>query len=604
MVASITACPKIRQVVKSSFMIEPPAVRPLSRRDFDVGFADRHRIPSVLEKWAREKPDHAAVISADTGQVTTWAELERSTRGLAMELVAMGYVKGNRFASALPLSTAHILLEFACFRIGVIFAPLDLRLSKAEMIRSLELLRPRGFAFPGAASPLPGVGDVGLLGQMLASEAPFVEHRLSVDGDVAPTPENFANARLTMARMLARAAELTSEARTGCASAHEAFESAAAAVDENDGALVIFTTGSTGSPKPALLSHRNITCQAMCISQAFFRGDSGMKTLVNLPPSHVGCQTELLMGTFFGGGTAVILEVFDPLRSLRAIQQYRAQVLGQIPAQFQFEWRLKDYDSFNLSSLEFVAYGGQQVPEAFIEKMKAMAPWVGTGLGLTETAGFCTYQLKPRKHAKACLESLGVDMPVYAASIRGPMREDGLAAAELPEGEIGHICFHGPQTFLGYLNDPDATARTVSRDGFLYTGDLGYKDGEGVHLSGRAKWVIKPSGYQVFPADIENHFCALADQVAACAAVGVSHTMVSEAIVAFVEIKPGAELSSSLLERHARKLAAYMRPRHYILLQPGQMPLNRVAKPDYLCLRKMAEREIAELREKGKWDRL
>jgi len=409
-------------------MIEPSAVRPLSRQDFDVRFADRHRIPSVLGKWAYGKPGHAAVISADTGQVTTWAELERITRGLAMQLVEMGYLKGDRFASALPLSTAHILLEFACW-IGVIFAPLDLRLSKAEMIRSLELLRPRGFAFPGATSqPLPGAGDVSLLGQMLESEAPFVEHRLSVDGDAAPTPENSANTRLTMGWMLARAAELTS-AEAGCASAHEAFEKAAAAVDENDGALVIFTTGSTGGPKPALLSHRNITCQAMCISQAFFRGDSGMKTLVNLPPSHVGCQTELLMGTFFGGGTAIILGVFDPLRSLRAIQQYRAQVLGQIPAQFQFEWRLKDYDSFDLSSLEFVAYGGQQVPAAFMEKMAAMAPWVGTGLGLTETAGFCTYQLKPRKHAKACLGSLGVDMPVYAASIRGPMREDGLAAA-------------------------------------------------------------------------------------------------------------------------------------------------------------------------------
>jgi acyl-CoA synthetase (AMP-forming)/AMP-acid ligase II len=195
-------------------------------------------------------------------------------------------------------------------------------------------------------------------------------------------------------------------------------------------------------------------------------------------------------------------------------------------------------------------------------------------------------------------------MPVYAASIRGEMREDGFAAAELPDGEVGHICFYGPQTFLGYLNDPDATARTISRDGFLYTGDLGFKDSEGVHLSGRAKWVIKPSGYQVFPSDVENHFCALVEDVAACAAVGVRHALISEAIVAFVEMRPGAKLSSSTLERHARELASYMRPRHYVLLQPGAMPLNRVAKPDYLCLRDMAEREIAELREKGKWDRM
>jgi acyl-CoA synthetase (AMP-forming)/AMP-acid ligase II len=606
-------------------MTQPHAVPTLSRQDFEERFADRHLLHFVIAKWARERACHAALISAGNGQITSWAELERLTRGLAMQLVEMGYRKGDRFASALPLSTEHILLEFACFRIGVIFAPLDLRLSMSEMMRSLGLLRPRGFAFSGAGSQTPtGSGNFSSLGKMLEAEAPFIEHHLYCL-DEAPSAEDSADGHLTMRQMLARASELTSGEASSPESLRETFEraggdasvtssgsaaqmrkdfeAAAAAVNESDGALVIFTTGSTGSPKPALLSHRNISCQAMCISQAFFRGDSGMRTLVNLPPSHVGCQTELLMGTFFGGGTAILLAAFDPLHSLRAIQQYKVQVLGQIPAQFHFEWRLKDYDSVDLTSLEFVAYGGQQVPEPFIEKMAAMAPWVGTGLGLTETAGFCTYQLQPREHAKACLSSLGVDMPAYAASIRGSMREDGFAAAELPQGEIGHICFHGPQTFLGYLNDPEATARTISRDGFLYTGDLGFKDSEGIHLSGRAKWVIKPSGYQVFPADVENHFCALAEHVAACAVVGVDHAVISEAIVAFVELKPGAELSRSLLERHARALASYMRPRHYVLLRAGEMPLNRVAKPNYLCLREIAEREIAELRAKGKWDR-
>jgi acyl-CoA synthetase (AMP-forming)/AMP-acid ligase II len=340
----------------------------------------------------------------------------------------------------------------------------------------------------------------------------------------------------------------------------------------------------------------------MCISQAFFGGDSGMKTLVNLPPSHVGCQTELLMGTFFGGGTAVILGSFDPVRSLKAIQDYKVEIVGQIPAMFQFEWRVKEYEKFDLSSLKFVAYGGQQVSEGFVAKMATMAPWVGTGLGLTETAGFCTYQLQPRETAGKCVASLGSDMPLYPASIRREMRVDGLAGEELPAGEVGHVCFRGPQTFLGYLNNPEATAKTISRDGFLYTGDLGYRDAHGIHLSGRAKWVIKPSGYQVFPVDVEAHICALSDQVASCAVVGVEHAVVSEAIVAFVEKKPGAHLTPPMLEKHARTLASYMRPRHYVLLEPGQMPLNRVAKADYVRLHEMAAREIEGLRAKGKWD--
>jgi len=309
------------------------------------------------------------------------------------------------------------------------------------------------------------------------------------------------------------------------------------------------------------------------------------------------------MGTFFGGGTAVILASFDPVRSLKAIQEYKIEIVGQIPAMFEFEWRVKTYDEFDLSSLKLVAYGGQQVSAAFVAKMSTMAPLVATGLGLTEAAGFCTYESQPRETARQCAVSLGGDMPVYPFSIRREMRGDGFAGDELPAGETGHICFCGPQTFLGYLNDSASTASTISKDGFLYTGDLGHKDANGLHLSGRAKWVIKPAGYQVFPLDVEAHICALTDKVASCAVAGVDHAVLSEAIVAFVEKKPGAELSVPMLEKHARSLASYMRPRHYVLLESGGMPLNRAAKADYVRLVEMAKTEVEALRAKGKWDR-
>jgi acyl-CoA synthetase (AMP-forming)/AMP-acid ligase II len=182
------------------------------------------------------------------------------------------------------------------------------------------------------------------------------------------------------------------------------------------------------------------------------------------------------------------------------------------------------------------------------------------------------------------------------------MREDGRAGEALPPGETGHVCFAGPQTFLGYVNDPQATAQTISRDGYLYTGDLGYKDHAGLHLTGRAKWVIKTSGYQVFPGDIEDHVCTLAAKVASCVVVGVEHAILSEGVVAVVERKPDAELVPAELERHARTLAPYMRPRHWIILEPGQMPLNRVIKPDHMRVQELANAAIAELRARGKWD--
>lgn len=373
-------------------------------------------------------------------------------------------------------------------------------------------------------------------------------------------------------------------------------------IGEEDGALVIFTTGSTGSPKPALLSHRNITVQNMCLCGAFFGGDRGTRMLVNLPASHVGGQTEELMSALFGGGTAILLEFFDAGRSLRAIAEHKVEILGQIPVMFSLEWMLKDYASYDLSSLKFVAYGGNAVSRPFMEQMARMAPIIGTGLGLTEASGWCTYVQGKSAEPETVLAGLGVDMPVYRCTIRQPMQDDGMAGNELASGAIGHVCFKGPQTFLGYVNDAEATARAISRDGFLYTGDLGYWDGAGLHLTGREKWVIKSFGYQIFPGDVEQHILALSEKVANCVVVGVAHAVVYEAPVALVEKRGGVELTVQELDRHARTLAPYMRPRHWILLEAGQLPLNRVVKPDYLRAQEMAKQAIAELRERGEWD--
>jgi len=570
----------------------PLAIPRLTLHDFEVRFADRHLLHGVVRKWAREKPNAPMLINASRGHEMDWAAFERESRTLAMQLLHMGLRRGDFVATSLPLLTEHVLLEYACFQIGAIVAPLDLRLAPAEVMRSMNLLRPKMFVFLGATP----VADFRELGRTVKAQCPFITHLVQFSA-----PEETIEGAESWFTLAAQAYALSGGTSEAATQAQAAYERATAEVNENDGALVIFTTGSTGSPKPALLSHRNIACQCMCISGAFFGADAGTRSLVNLPPSHVGCQTELLMGTLFGGGTAVLLEVFDATRSLNAIQQHKVETVGQIPAMFNFEWRLKDYDSFDLSSLRFAAYGGQQVSKVFVDKLATMAPVVATGLGLTEAAGFCTYVQVESAQADGIFAGLGTAMPVYEMSVRAPMRENGSAGDQVPDGELGEICFHGPQTFLGYVNDPEATARTISKDNFLYTGDIGYKDARGLHLTGRAKLVIKPFGYQVFPADVENHMC-LHEKVASCAVVGVEHAMISEAVVAFVEKQPGIELSEQELHRHARALSPYMRPRHYVVLEPGAMPLNRVIKPDYMRLREMARKEIETLRTKGEWD--
>ncbi len=565
--------------------------------DYEKIFADRHVLHGVIAKWVGERPDALVLLSADGSRQVTWSEFGRFTTELAGELLRLGFTKGDYLVTLLPMSVDHVLLEYSCFKIGVIVAPLDLRLTPTEVIRSLEILRPRGFACLGVNPAL----DFRPMWSAVQAQCPWIEHFITLNSDVAPdaaSPETIPGTRSFAS--LAEPASHSAASHSDIDADSAAVAKIGATITPDDGALIIFTTGSTGSPKPALLSHRNITVQNMCLCGAFFGGDSGTRTLINLPASHVGGQTEALMSTLFGGGSAVLLEVFDAGRSLRAIAEHRVEILGQIPAMFNLEWMLKDYGRHDLSSLRFAAYGGNIVSRPFVERLAAMAPVIGTGLGVTECAGFCTY-VQAADH-ETIVAGLGQDMPIYPCSIRQPMRGDGCAGDELPAGEIGHICFRGPQTFLGYVNDPAATAKTISRDGFLYTGDLGYKDAAGLHLTGREKWVIKSLGYQIFPGDVEAHICALTAQVANCVVVGVAHEVVSEAPVALVEKKPGVELSPKELERHARSLSAYMRPRHWIVLESGSLPLNRIAKPDYLRAQEMARQEIAQLRARGEWD--
>jgi acyl-CoA synthetase (AMP-forming)/AMP-acid ligase II len=561
-------------------MIELPAPR-VTLEHFETEYRDRHLIHAAVDHWAAQRPGDAAILNASGGAGLTWAELQRGSMALAAELSRMGFRKGDYLAASLPLLNEHILLEYACFRLGVVHAPLDPRLQPAEVLRCLGLIGARGYAFPGRIA---GV-DFAALAEAARPRCDSVEHWIQF----APPGECVAGA-VSFADVMARARPR----------GHPGAAWAPTDVTERDGAQVIFTTGSTGSPKPALLSHRGITCQNLCLGTAFHFTPE-QRVLCNLPASHVGGQAEVLMTTLFMGGTAVTLEVFDAVKSLEAMERLGVTLIGQIPAMFQLEWRTADYGRRNLARLQTAVYGGQAVPRPFLEEMLKMAPRIATGLGLTETSGFCTYTALTND-AEALARGIGRAMPAYPMSIRQPMKGDGAAGAEVSAGEIGHVCFNGPQTFLGYVNDPEATAATLATDGWLYTGDVGRVDEHGLHFSGRAKWVLKPSGYQVFPGDVEAHFSSLTDRVANIGVVGHPHRIWSEGIMAFVEKRPGADLTEAALRKHARSLTAYMRPLHYVILEPGAMPLNRTAKVDVARLQELAKKEVGRLRERGRWD--
>ena len=549
-----------------------------------------HTICGVIEKWAKEHPDKHAFIIYDTGKEVTYKEFNEAIIAMAFKLYNMGFRKGDIIATSLPFLYEHIILGYACAKLGVMWTPMDLRLKPPEIMKNLILLKEKCkmYCHLGKTS----VVNFGMIGAAVKKNNPWLEYVVQFS-----TPDDRYRSGILPAFQIAEEAKNEIIDAMKNPESMKEFNEDCAKVGEDDTIIIIFTTGSTGWPKPAMLTNKGITCQNMCLSKGL-HGEENDIMLVNLPPSHVGGTTEQFMTPLFMGGTCIVLHIFDPAKTLDSIQKYKVTIMGQIPALFVMEWRLPDYDKYDLSSLKFAIAAGQPVDKPFLEKLSEMAPNFFTGLGLTETSGFCSYTPADLTFDEF-IGTLGYDYPIYPMSIRKPMKEDGVAGDELSSGEIGEICYKGPQTFLGYFGNEEATKKTLSTDGYLYTGDMGNIDDKGLHLSGRRKFLLKPKGFQVFPPEVEA-FIADLPQVEFVGVIGAKHEIFTEGIVAYIKTREDQNLTENKVLEHCKGMAAYKRPSLVVFLD--EFPLNRVAKTDYVVLKERVDNDIEEARAKGGWD--
>ena len=538
-----------------------------------------------VARYAEEKPDTVAFIMRATGKKITWRQFDAATNAYATKLLSAGLKKGDIVATVMTLTEELIYLMYACYRIGLIIAPLDVRLKGAEIQYAMDRMNPRAVFFLGktpAADFRPMMAEI-------MKNTPSVKTWVQV--------ENQAESLLTGAvGIQSFVGNIPADGRTP-----QAVSKARSLVVKRDPCLIIFTTGSTGSPKPALICHENILTQNVTFG-VFSMIDAGTIFLNNLPPSHIACTTEVLATTIFMGGTMVVMD-FDPKKCFEAIAEHRITHILGIPAMFTMLWRFPDYNKYDRSSLSVAVFGGQQVPRSWVEQLQSMVPNLCTGLGITEASGATTSNCIPCT-VDDVMDGIGLCMPYFPLTVRDPMNPDGTAGKEKAPGEVGEICFQGPQVFLGYLNDPERTAQTISKEGVLYTGDLGSYDAKGLHLAGRRKFVMKPKGYQVFPSDVEGHIAqALKGKIGTVAVVGAEHEIFTEGIMAFVEVPKDSGVTAQDVQNTCKSISSYSRPSHVEIIPVGALPLTRSAKTDYMALKEQAKALLPKLRAEGKWDR-
>lgn len=552
---------------------------------------------SYIEKWAKEQPEKPALIQHEDDKTITYKKFNDMVDFFALRLLDMGIKKGDRVATMLVLVPEHVLLMYACFKIGAIIAPLDVRLKEWEVVRDLNKIQPKAFFFLGKTPII----DFREMGKAVRDNCPYVEHLVQFTPN--PGPGELLKGATSITDMMAKSKLIGLKLKNIFT---RGLEKAYARIDTKTPALIIFTTGTTGEPKPAVMCHENIIVQNEVLNRGVGLDGKDMIMLVNLPPSHVGCVTEQLMTTLYLGGTAVLLRIFDPKLTLEAIEKHKVGLFGQIPTQFRMEWALPEYNNYDLSSLKCAIYAGSAVDTVFLKQLAQMAPDFGTGIGMTETAGFYSYT--PRGiSVEEMAGQVGMAFEDLAPiTIRKPVQEDGTAGEDLPDGDIGEICVTGPIVFQGYYNMPEETDRAITRDGWLYTGDLGFFKDMGnyraLYLAGRRKFVIKQKGFQVFPDEVQD-FIASHPKVDIVDVVGVKHKIFDEGIFVFIRPKKGEQLTADEIMEHCQGIASYKRPQHVeIWPQDKEFPLTRVAKVDKKELKVLAESIVEELRKKGKWD--
>ncbi len=485
-----------------------------------------HNIGAWPARRAEMAGDAVTVVEPECR--LTYAEFEGRVRRCAGWLAERGTLPGERIGILLSNRSAYLELVFAAARLGAIAVPINTRFAPPEIHQILSDCTPHLL-----------VHEVELAdGAARACEGLPVPQCIPIGEGVDAYEAGLAGAQPL---------------------------SHVAAVAPDDPALLMYTSGSTGIPKGALLPHRKVLFNCLN-AQLFFDLTARDRILVVLPMFHSFGLQILALPTFYVGGSIYFQQRFEPEAVWQLVSDAKLTFFGGVPTMFRalYDALVQNSGAYDLRALRFLFTAGAPIPVEIIESYEKLGLRLKQGFGQTETSILCCLDARD-----AVRKAGSVGKPVFHAELRlvtphsvaGPL--DGWRDAAA--GEVGEISVRGPIVMSGYWKRPERNAETLREEGWLRTGDLATRDAEGfISLVGRSHEMYISGGENVYPAEVEAVYATHPD-IREIAVVGIPDAQWGEVGRAYVVLQPGSVLDGEAMRAWgSERLARFKLPREFV----------------------------------------
>jgi fatty-acyl-CoA synthase len=536
-------------------------------------WVDGVTIPRALAQTADRYPDHDALVFPHLGYRRTYAAFRAEVRRLARALLASGVGRGEHVGVWATNWPQWVLTQFAAAEVGAVLVTINPAYRAGELayvLRQADIttlfLTHRFkssdyFALLGEVCPeLPAC----VPGELRSSACPLLRRVVSLHAERPPGVWGWDE-------FLDRAGEV----------AEEEFDRRRAGLAPDDVINIQFTSGTTGFPKGAMLTHRNLLLNAYHIGRRMDFTDRD-RLCIPVPFYHCfGCVMGTLLCALYGAAMVVPAESFDPLATLHAIEAERCTALYGVPTMFIAELNHPRFPDFDLRSLRTGIMAGSPCPvevmRAVVEKMGARGMTIAYGLTEASPIITQTHTTDPLEHR---IGTVGTTLPGVEVKIAGPGGEP------LADGQPGELWVKSHGVMKGYYQKPAETAQALTPDGWLRTGDVARHTPDGYYkITGRCKDLIIRGGENIYPREVEEYLHTH-PAVADVQVVGLPDELLGEEVSAWVRLKAGAAATEEEIRAFCRGRVAHYKIPHYVAFV-NEYPTTVTGKIQKFKLREM-----------------